>query len=61
MGAGRGYDARLFARHGFEVTAVDFAPEAVREMREKNDPAAPVAVIHDDIFDLHPIFVSVQV
>lgn len=56
LGAGRGYDARLFARHGFEVTAVDFAPEAVREMREENDPAAPVAVIHDDIFDLHPIF-----
>lgn len=56
LGAGRGYDARLFARHGFQVTAVDFAPQAVREMRERNDPAAPVAVVHSDIFDLHPIF-----
>ena len=32
-GAGLGDDARLFARHGFQVTAVDFAPTAARAMR----------------------------
>src|SRR5262245_29391595 len=28
LGAGRGHDAREFARHGFAVTAVDFAADA---------------------------------
>lgn len=28
-GAGRGHEAALFARHGFQVTAVDYAPGAV--------------------------------
>ena len=59
LGAGRGHDARLFARHGFRVTAVDFAPEAIREMQARNDPEAPVAVIHDDIFDLHPLLYGI--
>ena len=27
-GAGRGHDAREFARHGFKVVAVDFAEDA---------------------------------
>ncbi len=31
-GAGRGHDAREFSRHGFQVTAVDFAPHDVHEM-----------------------------
>lgn len=52
LGAGRGHDARLFARHGFQVTAVDFAPAAIRAMEDRNDPDAPVSVIHDDIFGL---------
>lgn len=52
LGAGRGYDARLFARHGFQVTAVDFAPAAIRALREKNDRKAPLAVVNADIFDL---------
>ncbi len=30
LGAGRGHDAALFARNGFEVTGFDYAPEAVR-------------------------------
>jgi SAM-dependent methyltransferase len=34
LGAGRGHDALLFARHGFRVTALDFAESAVRETRE---------------------------
>ena len=52
LGAGRGHDAREFARHGFDVTAVDFATEAVQAMRELNDPGAPVKIVQQDIFEL---------
>jgi phospholipid N-methyltransferase len=52
LGAGRGYDAREFARHGFQVTAVDFAPYAVREMHRLYDPAAPINAMHHDLFRL---------
>jgi hypothetical protein len=31
LGAGRGHDARLFARRGFTVTAVDFSSAVVEE------------------------------
>jgi SAM-dependent methyltransferase len=53
-GAGRGHDAREFARHGFDVTAVDFAENAVQSMRELNDPVAPVKIVQQDIFQLPP-------
>lgn len=53
-GAGRGHDAREFARHGFAVTAVDFAPRAVREMHRLHDPAAPVEILGYDLFTLPP-------
>lgn len=52
LGAGRGHDARLFARHGFQVTAVDFASQAVEEMHRLADPEAPVEILQQDIFDL---------
>ncbi|HZD11065.1 MAG TPA: methyltransferase domain-containing protein [Candidatus Binatia bacterium] len=55
LGAGRGYDARLFARHAFQVTAVDFAPAAIRELHARNDGRAPLAIVKSDIFDLNPI------
>jgi SAM-dependent methyltransferase len=51
-GAGRGYDAREFARHGFTVTAVDFAADAVQDMRDRADLAAPVEILQADIFEL---------
>jgi len=51
-GAGRGHDAREFARHGFEVTAIDFAPHAVDEMKRLADPAAPIEILQHDLFDL---------
>jgi len=57
-GAGRGHDARLFARHGFRVTAVDFAEEAVREMTKIDDLLAPVEVLRADLFALPPAFDS---
>jgi SAM-dependent methyltransferase len=52
LGAGRGHDARLFARHGFQVTAVDFASSAVKEMQRLADPAAPVEILQQDMFTL---------
>lgn len=55
--AGRGYDARLFARLGFEVTAVDFAEEAVNEMQELDDAEVSMEIMQADIFDL-PVFMD---
>jgi SAM-dependent methyltransferase len=55
-GAGRGYDAREFARRGFQVTAVDFASQAVEEMRRLASPEAPVDILQHDIFTLPDTF-----
>ena len=55
--AGRGYDARLFARLGFQVTAVDFADEAVKEMQSMLNPDLSMEVIQADLFDL-PTFMK---
>ncbi|MEM7333787.1 MAG: methyltransferase domain-containing protein [Chloroflexota bacterium] len=52
LGAGSGYDAHLFARHGFEVTAVDFAETAVNKMKALEDPHYPITIIQGDIFEL---------
>jgi SAM-dependent methyltransferase len=56
VGAGRGHDAREFARRGFEVTAVDFATEAVQAMAELAEPEAPVEIVQADIFKLPAAF-----
>lgn len=50
--AGRGHDAREFARHGFRVTAVDFSPSAVEAMRALAEPAAPIEILQHDMFEL---------
>src|SRR5258706_15648666 len=60
VGAGRGHDAREFAHHGFDVTAVDFAADAVQAMRRLADAQAPVEAVQADIFALpravdHPV------
>ncbi len=55
--AGRGYDARLFARLGFNVTAVDFAEEAVKEMQTLVEPDISMEVMQADLFDL-PVFMN---
>ena len=52
LGAGRGYDAREFARHGFQVTAVDFSSQAVSEMHRLATAEAPVEILQHDIFTL---------
>lgn len=51
-GAGRGYDAREFARRGFQVTAVDFTLSAVREMQRLAEPGAPLEILQHDLFTL---------
>ena len=50
LGAGRGYDAREFSRHGFYVTAVDFASNAVNEMKRLAETDAPIEILQQDIF-----------
>ncbi len=50
--AGRGHDAREFARHGFQVTAVEFAADPVCDMQAMSDPRAPVEILQMDIFEL---------
>ena len=52
LGAGRGHDAREFARHGFQVTAVDFSSQAASEMHRLAAPEAPVEILQQDIFTL---------
>lgn len=52
LGAGHGHNARLFARHGFQVTAVDFARHAVDAMHRLADPIAPIVIMQADIFNL---------
>src|SRR5574341_1878281 len=52
LGAGRGHDAREFARNGFQVTAVDFASQAVQEMHRLASPEAPIEILKQDIFNL---------
>src|SRR6185503_2352431 len=56
LGSGRGHDAREFARHGFQVTAVDFASQAVQEMQRLASPDAPVEILQHDIFTLPETF-----
>jgi hypothetical protein len=53
-GAGRGHDAREFARHGFEVVAVDFAQDAARAMRERMTPESAHQILEQDFFQLPP-------
>lgn len=56
LGAGFGHDARMLARHGFQVTAVDFASNAVQSMRQLDDPRFPVTILRADLFALPASF-----
>ncbi|HUP36808.1 MAG TPA: methyltransferase domain-containing protein [Candidatus Limnocylindria bacterium] len=52
-GSGRGHDARLLARHGYRVTAFDFADAAVAEARRLAAlDGVDVAVEQRDVFTL---------
>lgn len=52
LGAGRGHDARMFAQHGFTVTAVDFADAPIQTMKELDNPNHPIAIVQNDFFAL---------
>lgn len=55
LGCGRGHEALLFARHGFEVTAVDFAPSAIAEVTAQAKAAnLAITPLQRNIFDLVP-------
>jgi SAM-dependent methyltransferase len=57
IGCGRGYDAVMFAKKGFDVTAVDFAPSAIRALKELiKQQAVNVNAVQQDIFSLVPEF-----
>jgi hypothetical protein len=52
-GAGRGWEAIYLARQGFDVTCVDFAPEAIVQAKELSlREGAKVRYLEADIFDL---------
>lgn len=53
LGCGRGHDAILFAQHGFQVTAVDFAPSALADARQAAERVgARVDFVQNDLFTL---------
>lgn len=55
LGCGRGYEALLFARHGFEVIGVDYAPSAIAAATEMAvAEGLPARFIERDIFKLLP-------
>jgi cyclopropane fatty-acyl-phospholipid synthase-like methyltransferase len=57
LGAGRGHDAIFFAQHGFEVTAVDFAPSAIQALEEQAQAHnRSLRLLERDIFGLVPEF-----
>src|SRR4029077_19475903 len=47
-----GHDALEFARRGFDVTAVDFAADAVHALSAQVEPGMALTVIQSDIFEL---------
>ncbi|MBX2990862.1 MAG: methyltransferase domain-containing protein [Bacteroidetes bacterium] len=52
LGCGKGYDAVLFAQHGFPVTAIDFSPEAIKHTRSlAEEKHVALELVQEDIFD----------
>jgi SAM-dependent methyltransferase len=51
LGCGRGHEAILFAKHGFEVVGFDFAPTAIAQARQLAG-SLPIRFEERDIFNL---------
>jgi len=52
-GCGRGHDARFLARHGYDVTAIDFSPSALRAAEQlARDEHVDVTFEQRDVFSL---------
>ena len=59
LGCGRGYDAVMFAKKGFEVTAVDFSPSAVNFLSNlSNKNKVKVNIIQEDLFILNERYIN---
>ena len=59
LGCGRGYDAVMFAKKGFEVTAVDFSPSAINflnSLSSKNK--VKINIIKEDLFLLNERYIN---
>lgn len=53
LGAGSGYDAILFAKHGFDVTAIDFSFSAIQEIQRNAEEAhTSLQTLQSDLFSL---------
>jgi methyl halide transferase len=50
--SGRGYDAMLFASHGFDVTAIDFSSEALSYLHELQPRPERLTLLNADLFDM---------
>lgn len=52
LGCGKGYDAVLFAQHGFAVTAIDFSPAAIEATRNlAHASGVHIELVEEDLFD----------
>ena len=56
FGAGKGHDAALFAKSGFEVTAVDFAPSAIESIEKYAEENSSLSSFEGDILSLPDSF-----
>ena len=55
-GAGRSHEGVYLAKCGFDVTCIDFAPEAVREaMESASREGVSMTVFEEDFFNLDPL------
>ena len=55
VGRGRGYDAIMFSKRGFDVTAVDFAPSPIRSVKNMAiESSLNIDILQEDIFSLSP-------
>jgi len=55
VGCGRGYDAIMFSKRGFDVTAVDFAPSPIRSVKNMAiESSLNINILQKDIFSLSP-------
>jgi SAM-dependent methyltransferase len=53
IGCGKGYDAVMFAKKNFEVTAIDFAPSAISALEKlAEDAKVNINAINSNIFNL---------
>ena len=53
VGCGRGFDAVMFAKKGFDVMAVDFAPSAIKSLKSlANKENLNLNALEKDIFSI---------